>query len=391
MKFPFIGSAVLLSLFVAFKFLPANLVNAALTLYFASLGTAALAASVLPFVEALFPVAVAEKSYSLVKGLKIPYVLDVSIIRGGGAERGERERQEGGRERDKEKTLNSKLSTPLKTLTLLSQEPTDLSLTVPELASGAAASLFALWYAMKKHWLSNNALGLAFSITGVEHLSLGAVSTGVILLSGLFFYDIFWVFCTPVMVTVAKAFDAPIKLLFPRFGGGPVAARLAAAAGVAADGKGLSPFSMLGLGDIVIPGVFVALLLRFDCLPERQQRLRGAKAGAAAAARATTRASSAGAAKEKKKFLSSCPYPYFAASFFGYVLGLGTTIVIMNVFNAAQPALLYIVPAVLGATAVAGAARGELKAVFSFSEEPEEEEGEEKKEGAEKKEKKKDK
>jgi minor histocompatibility antigen H13 len=292
----------------------------------------------------------------------------------------ERDKKKRGRERDKEKTLNLKLSTPLKTSTLLSQEPTDLSLTVPELASGAAASLFALWYAMKKHWLSNNALGLAFSITGVEHLSLGAVSTGVILLSGLFFYDIFWVFCTPVMVTVAKAFDAPIKLLFPRFGGGPVAARLAAAAGVAADGKGLSPFSMLGLGDIVIPGVFVALLLRFDCLPERQQRLRGAKAGAAAAARATTRASSAGAAEEKKKFLSSCPYPYFVASFFGYVLGLGTTIVVMNVFNAAQPALLYIVPAVLGATAVAGAARGELKAVFSFSEEPEEEEGEEKKE-----------
>ena len=33
---------------------------------------------------------------------------------------------------------------------------------------------------------------------------------------GLFFYDIFWVFFTPVMVTVAKSFDAPIKLLFPR-------------------------------------------------------------------------------------------------------------------------------------------------------------------------------
>jgi minor histocompatibility antigen H13 len=228
---------------------------------------------------------------------------------------------------------------------------------------------------------------LAFSITGVEHLSLGAVSTGVILLSGLFFYDIFWVFCTPVMVTVAKAFDAPIKLLFPRFGGGPVAAKLAAAASTAAKaagGKGgLSPFSMLGLGDIVIPGVFVALLLRFDCLPERQQKIRGAKAGAAAAAR-TTRASSA-SQEEKKKFLSSCPYPYFAASFLGYVLGLGTTIVVMNVFDAAQPALLYIVPAVLGATAVAGAARGELKAVFSFSEEPEEEGEEEKKKEAEKK------
>lgn len=36
-------------------------------------------------------------------------------------------------------------------------------------------------------------------------------------LKGLFFYDIFWVFFTPVMVSVAKNFDAPIKLLFPRF------------------------------------------------------------------------------------------------------------------------------------------------------------------------------
>ena len=36
--------------------------------------------------------------------------------------------------------------------------------------------------------------------------------------AGLFFYDIFWVFGTPVMVSVAKNLDAPIKLLFPRWG-----------------------------------------------------------------------------------------------------------------------------------------------------------------------------
>ena len=50
-----------------------------------------------------------------------------------------------------------------------------------------------------------------------------------------------------MQVTVAKSFDAPIKLLFPRV----------------LSGKG-TPFSMLGLGDIVIPGIFVALLLRYD-------------------------------------------------------------------------------------------------------------------------------
>ena len=31
------------------------------------------------------------------------------------------------------------------------------------------------------------------------------------------------------------------------------------------------------------------------------------------------------------------------------MVGLGTTIIVMNVFEAAQPALLYIVPAVLAA------------------------------------------
>ena len=41
---------------------------------------------------------------------------------------------------------------------------------------------------------------------------------GALLLCGLFFYDIFWVFGTPVMVTVAKSLDAPIKLVFPRAG-----------------------------------------------------------------------------------------------------------------------------------------------------------------------------
>ena len=50
-------------------------------------------------------------------------------------------------------------------------------------------------------------------------------------------------------VSVATSVDAPIKLLFPR--------------PLDADSK-KAPFSMLGLGDIVIPGIFVALILRYD-------------------------------------------------------------------------------------------------------------------------------
>jgi minor histocompatibility antigen H13 len=62
-----------------------------------------------------------------------------------------------------------------------------------------------------KHWIANNIFGLAFAVNGIEFLQLNKIVNGCILLCGLFFYDIFWVFGTNVMVTVAKSFDAPIK------------------------------------------------------------------------------------------------------------------------------------------------------------------------------------
>ena len=52
------------------------------------------------------------------------------------------------------------------------------------------------------------------------------------------------------MVTVAKSFEAPIKLVFPQ--------------DLLENGFGATNMAMLGLGDIVIPGIFIALLLRYD-------------------------------------------------------------------------------------------------------------------------------
>lgn len=51
------------------------------------------------------------------------------------------------------------------------------------------------------------------------------------------------------MITVAKNIDAPIKLQFPR--------------DLTADPP---QYSILGLGDIVIPGIFVSMCLRYDFL-----------------------------------------------------------------------------------------------------------------------------
>ena len=280
MRFPLIGSCVLFGFFLLFKFLPKEIVNRLLTGYFCLLGVFALTATLAPVVGIPMPRSLAAKSMYFGTLPKIPVLTD---------------------------------------------EPTRLEATVPELFAGAFGVAFCAWYVSEKHWLANNALGIAFSLQGIEFLSLDSIQIGSILLAGLFFYDIFWVFFTPVMVTVAKSFDAPIKLLFPR-------ALDAASAS--------SPFSMLGLGDIVIPGIYVALTLRMDH-------------ARAAAATVTGKAA---------------PARYFPSVMFGYFAGLATTIWVMNYFKAAQPALLYIVPGIIGATFIRALFAREIGAIWAYTE-----------------------
>ena len=99
--------------------------------------------------------------------------------------------------------------------------------------------------------------------------------------------------------------------------------------------------AMLGLGDIVIPGIFVALLLRYDQSLKRNSNF------------------------------------YFYTTFIAYILGLCGTIVVMHVFKHAQPALLYLVPACLGAPIFMALIRGDIKSMFSYADHPEEDETEE--------------
>ena len=44
------------------------------------------------------------------------------------------------------------------------QEPLEISLTTPEIAAAAVSTAFCAWYFLKKHWLANNVLGLAFAV-----------------------------------------------------------------------------------------------------------------------------------------------------------------------------------------------------------------------------------
>ena len=162
--FPFIGSGALFGLYVAFKYFDKETVNLLLSFYFCIVGVFTLTGTLSPMMS--------------------------QVVRG-------------------EKKFGFKTTLPL-------LGPIDARFTMAELVCLVLSSIFSFYYFKTKHFLMNNVLGISFCVQSIERISVGSYKVGAILLAGLFVYDIFWVFGTDVMVTVAKSFDGPIKLLFPR-------------------------------------------------------------------------------------------------------------------------------------------------------------------------------
>lgn len=280
--FPVIGSGVLFGFYLIFKFFSKEYINLLLTVYFGIFGASSLGSMLGSAFHGILPAALA---------MKQARVLALTRL----ADRKEEWR---------------------------------LEITWPRIVGFLMAAGLAAFYSYSKNWLASNLFGMAFALSAITMLHLDSFKTGMTLLAGLFVYDVFWVFGTDVMVSVAKSFNAPVKLLFPR--------NIFVPQWWAASGN----FTMLGLGDIVIPGVMVALCLRFD----------------------------EHVASNKKSFAK----PYFWTCFIAYWVGLITTMVVMHTFKAAQPALLYLSPACILAPLSVAVVRGELKALLAYStEEPE--------------------
>ncbi|TKA68078.1 hypothetical protein B0A49_01524 [Cryomyces minteri] len=253
-----------------------------------------------------------------------------------------------------------------------------------------------------KPWYLTNLMGFAFAYGALQIMSPTTFATGSLILGALFFYDVYFVFYTPMMVTVAKSLDIPIKLLFPR----------PAPAGAGPDVK--QSLAMLGLGDIVLPRLMIGLALRFDLYMHYLKKQTKASAPSTAKADATAADPAANDSTPPTKSstfapeaqhitkapyvspsgqwgtwfwlpwrdstvstlqqleVTSLPKPYFHASIAGYILGLCTTLGVMHVFAHAQPALLYLVPGVVGSVWLTALVRREIKAMWNFSEASEE-------------------
>jgi len=241
---------------------------------------------------------------------------------------------------------------------------------------GVLATGLCGFYSLTYNWIACNAIALSFAFNAIRWLSLDSFRTGIIVLLTLLVYDITWVFGGDVMVTVAKSFEAPIKVVFPKNFAEIALYQIKGLSSLRGtkDSDGIwtlfskhlsqSPktkMTMLGLGDIVVPGLFISLALSFDM-----------KMAAS---------SNPGSKLTRRSPLTQWERPYFRATMIAYVVGLSVTIGIMHFAKAAQPALLYLSPACVLAVLITASARNELKDLWEYTN-TEESDQEEKKPGA---------
>ncbi|KAK1145839.1 hypothetical protein N8T08_003785 [Aspergillus melleus] len=235
---------------------------------------------------------------------------------------------------------------------------------------------------VEKPWWLTNFLGFSFCYGVLQFMSPSTFLTGSLILGSLFFYDIYFVYFTPLMVTVAKSLDVPIKLLFPRPAG----------PGQPPDTVSLA---MLGLGDIVIPGMMVGHALRFDLylyyLRKGYQKAKAEgneeepvkpiyqSARGGWGERFWTKPMKPQEAELEPPYQDARLFPktYFKASIVGYLAGMIATLVVMQCFNHPQPALLYLVPGVLISLWGTAFVKGEIHHMWNFSDSEDEEEDEE--------------
>lgn len=153
------------------------------------------------------------------------------------------------------------------------------------------------------HWLLMDAMGMGLCVAFIAFVRLPSLKVSTLLLSGLLLYDVFWVFfsqyvfsanvmvkvctccCYPTFLDLAinwltlqvatRPADNPVGAMARKFHlGGHMAHN---APRLSLPGKLVFPsthntghFSMLGLGDIVMPGLLLCFVMRYDAYKRAQ-------------------------------------------------------------------------------------------------------------------------
>lgn len=190
-----------------------------------------------------------------------------------------------------------------------------------------------IYWAVERHasyaWSLQDLLGATLCVYSIRTLRLSNLKVIMVLLILLLAYDVFFVFVTPlftsdgtsIMESVATGSrgrskeSLPMVFLFPNLSESLWRKCLG------------NNFSLLGFGDVIVPGFLVAYNAVFDI-----------KTGNSMV--------------------------YFICSSVGYVIGMIVCIICLIHMNSGQPALLYLVPSTLVTTMVVAVIRKEFLHLF---------------------------
>ncbi|XP_073067945.1 signal peptide peptidase-like 2A isoform X2 [Manis javanica] len=195
--------------------------------------------------------------------------------------------------------------------------------------SGLCIAIAVVWAVYRNEdrwaWILQDVLGIAFCLNLIKTLKLPNFKSCVILLGLLLLYDVFFVFLTPFITKNGESIM--VELAAGPFGNNeklPVVIRVPKLAYFSVMSVCLMPVSVLGFGDIIVPGLLIAYCRRFDV---------------------QTGSSSI----------------YYVSSTIAYAIGMILTFVVLVLMKKGQPALLYLVPCTLITASIVAWRRKEMK------------------------------
>lgn len=237
------------------------------------------------------------------------------------------------------------------------------------------------------YWVIQDVMGVCFCILILGVIHINTIMIATILLSFLFIYDVFYVLISPmifgssVMLDVASGGANGIDPTFcekypsdPRCRGSLAPLPMLLAIPWFNDYRG--GFSMIGLGDIILPGLLISFAARYDAaraLVRKCSRTSSIRSGENAAdsemgAAGEVDSSTSGASRNHYhlgRMKGSLFHGYFGPLMIAYGIGLLVAYIAVWATKRGQPALLYLVPACLGTTFFLGWRRRELSDLWT--------------------------
>ncbi|KAL3778195.1 hypothetical protein ACHAW5_003961, partial [Stephanodiscus triporus] len=230
------------------------------------------------------------------------------------------------------------------------------------------------------YWIFQDVMGVCACVLLLGLVHIRTIMIATIVLTLLFVYDVFFVLISPyifgtsVMVDVATGNPSDVDPSFcekyptnPGCRGSLAPLPMMLAIPWFNDYRG--GFSMVGLGDIVLPGLLVSFAARFDAARElvtKCSQISNVRIGEGVSGE-TNDSGDGASSRCRYHFGRICKAlfsGYFGPLVVAYAVGLLVTYISVWMTKKGQPALLYIVPACLGTIFFLGWRRRELSELW---------------------------